>query len=64
MACKKNKLRITDGFEVAEEDKVVSIGVRKGFDLTEKMNEVLTNTLTTQLRATLMEQAIARAPQE
>ena len=38
--------------------------VRKGFDLTEKMNEVLTNTLTTQLRATLMEQAIAKAPQE
>ena len=57
-------VKLTDGFEVAEEDKVVSIGVRKGFDLTEKMNEVLTNTLTTQLRATLMEQAIARAPQE
>ena len=57
-------VKLTDGFEVAEEDKVVSIGVRKGFDLTEKMNEVLTNTLTTQLRATLMEQAIAKAPQE
>ena len=57
-------VKLTDGFEVAEEDKVVSIGVRKGFDLTEKINEVLTNTLTTQLRATLMEQAIAKAPQE
>ena len=57
-------VKLTEGFEVAEEDKVVSIGVRKGFDLTEKMNEVLTNTLTTQLRATLMEQAIAKAPQE
>ena len=57
-------VKLTDGFEVAEEDKVVSIGVRKGFELTEKMNEVLTNTLTTQLRATLMEQAIAKAPQE
>lgn len=50
------------GFEVADEDKIVSIGVRKGFTLTTQINEVLSSKLTESTRATLMEQAIANAP--
>ena len=50
------------GFEVADEDKIVSIGVRKGFTLTTQINEVLASKLTESTRATLMEQAIANAP--
>ena len=57
-------VKLTDGFEVAEEDKIVSIGVRKGFELTEQINEVLENKVTKERRATLMEQAIANAPVE
>ena len=52
------------GFEVAEEDKVVSIGVRKGFVLTEQINDVLTNVITSDVRNQLMEQAIENAPSE
>lgn len=55
---------LTDGFEVAEEDKVVSIGVRKGYELTEDINKVLEEVLTESVRAQLMEQAIANAPTE
>lgn len=50
------------GFEVADEDKIVSIGVRKGFELTEEINEVLENKVTEQTRKSLMEQAISMAP--
>ena len=50
------------GFDVADEDKIVSIGVRKGFTLTTQINEVLSSKLTESTRATLMEQAIANAP--
>ena len=53
---------VEGGFEVAKEDKVVSIGVRKGFTLTSQMNEVLSTKLTDTVRASLMEQAIAKAP--
>lgn len=55
---------LTDGFQVAEEDKVVSIGVRKDYTLTDQINEVLQNVLTESVRVELMEQAIANAPQE
>lgn len=50
------------GFEVAEEDKVVSIGVRKGFVLTDEINSVLKDKLTEEKRKELMERAIAMAP--
>ena len=50
------------GFEVADEDKIVSIGVRKGFTLTSQINDALTNKLTVATRTQLMEQAIAMAP--
>ena len=50
------------GFEVADEDKIVSIGVRKGFTLTSRINDALTNKLTVATRTQLMEQAIAMAP--
>jgi putative lysine transport system substrate-binding protein len=55
---------LSDGFDVAKEDKVVSIGVRKGYDLTEEINEVLKNVLTESVRVQLMEEAIANAPAE
>lgn len=55
---------LSDGFDVAKEDKVVSIGVRKGYDLTEDINEVLKNVLTESVRVQLMEDAIANAPAE
>ena len=56
-------VKLTEGgFEVADEDKIVSIGVRKGFVLTEDINNVLNSKLTVQTRASLMEQAIAKAP--
>lgn len=58
-------VKLTEGgFEVADEDRVVSIGVRKGFVLTDEINDVLTNTVTSTLRSQLMEQAIANAPSE
>lgn len=50
------------GFVVADEDKIVSIGVRKNFELTADINAVLDTKLTTDTRANLMEQAIANAP--
>ena len=55
---------LTDGFEVAEEDKIVSIGVRKNYELTSQINDVLKNVLTESVRVQLMEQAIANAPTE
>ena len=55
---------LSDGFDVSQEDKVVSIGVRKGYDLTEQINEVLKNVLTESVRVQLMEDAIANAPAE
>ena len=44
----------TDGFEVSEEDVVVSIGVRKGYSLTNDINNVLNNVLTQNVRNNLM----------
>ena len=55
---------LTDGFDVAEEDKIVSIGVRKNYELTSQINDVLKNVLTESVRVQLMEQAIAKAPTE
>jgi ABC-type amino acid transport substrate-binding protein len=50
------------GFTVADEDRIVSIGVRKGFTYTEQINNVLTNVITSSVRQQLMEQAINNAP--
>ena len=52
------------GFTVADEDRIVSIGDRKGFVLTEQINDVLTNVITSDVRNQLMEQAIENAPSE
>ena len=57
-------VKLTDGFEVAEEDKVVSIGVRKGFELLENMNTILETKVTKTVRDELMTAAIANAPSE
>ena len=50
------------GFNVAEEDRVVSIGVRKGFIYKDQINTVLSTIITSDVRSQLMEQAIANAP--
>ena len=56
-------VKLTEGgFQVADEDSIVSIGVRKGFDLTDEINSILDSKLTTETRASLMEEAIAKAP--
>ena len=56
-------VKLTEGgFQVADEDRIVSIGVRKGFDLTDEINSILDSKLTATTRASLMEQAIAKAP--
>ena len=55
-------IKPTDGFEVNEEDVVVSICVRKNFDYTKRINNVLNNVLTKSKRDSLMQQAIALAP--
>ena len=58
-------IKLTEGgFQVADEDRIVSIGVRKGFELTEDINSVLSSKLTAEVRASLMENAIASAPSE
>lgn len=53
---------IEGGFQVADEDRIVSIGVRKGFELTDDINSILDSKLTSETRASLMEEAIAKAP--
>ena len=58
-------VKLTEGgFQVADEDRIVSIGVRKGFELTDEINNVLSTKLTKEVRASLMENAIASAPSE
>ena len=58
-------VKLTEGgFQVADEDRIVSIGVRKGFELTEQINSVLGTKLTKEVRASLMENAIKCAPVE
>ena len=50
------------GFTVADEDRIVSIGVRKGFTYTEQINNILQNIITSEVRQQLMQQAIENAP--
>lgn len=50
-----------EGFTTGEADGVVSVGVRKGSNLTEKMNELL-GTLTTEQRDELMQWAVDNQP--
>ena len=47
-------IKPTDGFNVSEEDVVLSIGVRKGYSLTNDINNVLRNVLTEEVRNQLM----------
>ncbi len=53
---------VDNGFIVADEDKIVSIGVRKNFELTADINTILDTKLTENIRTKLMEQAIKNAP--
>lgn len=50
------------GFVVSDDDKIVSIGVRKGFELTDEINDILDTILTENKRVELMEQATLMAP--
>lgn len=54
----------TGGFDVAEEDVLVSIGIRKNFSLKGDINNFLSNTLTQSVRTQLMQDAIDNAPAE
>ena len=58
----ENKLtyvKLTNGgFTVADEDRIVSIGVRKGFIYTEQINTILSTIITSDVRTQLMEQAV------
>ena len=48
-------------FKTSEEDVAVAIGVRKKFDLTDKMSEII-NKITEEERTKLMEEAIKNQP--
>lgn len=50
-----------DGFETSEEDTAIAVGVRKGSDLTEKINEILAG-ISEEERQQIMDQAILNQP--
>ncbi len=51
------------GFNVSEEDKIVSIGIKKNSSLTEKINEAL-KSISAETRANIMDNAVNNQPQE
>lgn len=52
---------LEDGFDVKEEDVSIAVGVRKDYDLTDKINEILKG-ISEEERQKLMEEAIANQP--
>ena len=50
-------IRLTDGFEVSDEDVKVSIGIRKNYDLKDRINKILSQ-ITAAKRAELMTNAV------
>jgi len=50
-----------DGFETSEEDTAIAVGVRKGSELTEKINEILAG-ISEEERQQIMDQAILNQP--
>ena len=50
-------IRLTDGFEVSDEDVKVSIGIRKNYDLKDRINSIL-QSITAARRAELMTNAV------
>ena len=56
-------VKFANGFDVAEEDVLVSIGVRKGFDLTSQINEILAS-ITEATRNDIMSYAVSMSSGE
>ncbi len=54
-------IELQDGFETSDEDTAIAVGVNKGSDLTEKINEILSE-ITEEERQTLMDEAIKNQP--
>ena len=54
---------VASDFKTSEEDVAVAIGVRKGFDLTDKISEII-DSISEEERANLMEQAIKNQPSQ
>ncbi len=50
-----------EGFETSEEDTAIAVGLKKGSDLTEKINEILSG-ISEEEQKELMDQAIANQP--
>ncbi|HBV66860.1 MAG TPA: ABC transporter substrate-binding protein, partial [Clostridiales bacterium] len=56
-------LEFTNGFEVSDEDAAVAVGLKKGSDLTGKINEILAGISESQ-RQEIMDAAIGNQPSE
>ena len=56
-------VKFANGFDVAEEDVLVSIGVRKGFDLTSQINKILAS-ITEATRNDIMSNAVSMSSGE
>lgn len=56
-------IELTDGFETSPEDTAIAVGLKKGSDLTEKINEVLAG-LSSEERQEIMDNAIKNQPSE
>ena len=56
-------VKFANGFDVAEEDVLVSIGVRKGFNLTSQINEILSS-ITEATRNDIMSSAVSMSSGE
>jgi len=56
-------LEFTEGFEVSDEDAAVAVGLKKGSELTEKINEILAGISESQ-RQEIMDAAINNQPSE
>ena len=54
-------VKLTDGFEVAEEDVMVSIGVRKGYTYTTQINEILESITQEQREAIMLAAVLANS---
>ena len=54
-------IELSDGFETSTEDTAIAVGVKKGSDLTDKINEILSN-ISKEERQEIMDNAIKNQP--
>lgn len=54
-------IEFTDGFETSEEDTAIAVGVKKGSELTTKINEILAG-VSEEAQVSIMDSAIANQP--